>query len=152
MVHRKRMFPEHIPASDNTLIYYPYARARQLLDELAANAAGSPESGVLVDYVNPSTNGPTFPSMGTAIRLIAGKTSLEAMHRTENVIYITMEGSATFHLPDGKTFTTEAHDVTAIPSWVPYSISNAEDEPVVLFSQTDRPVFEALGFYREQRA
>ena len=29
LLHRKAMFPEHIPASDNTLLYYPYSRARQ---------------------------------------------------------------------------------------------------------------------------
>jgi len=68
------------------------------------------------------------------------------------VLFITIEGAVTFHLPDNQKFTTQAHDVTAIPSWLPYSISNAEDEPAVLFSQSDRPVFTALGFYREQMA
>jgi gentisate 1,2-dioxygenase len=116
LVHRKQMYPDHIPVSDNTLIYYPYGKARQLLTDLADDGAGS---------------------------------TVEAMHRTENVIFITMEGSVTFHLPDNQTFTTQPHDVTAIPSWVPYSITNTENEPAVLVSQTDRPVFKALGFYRE---
>ncbi len=152
MIHRKRMFPDHIPQSDNTLIYYPYRKARQLLFALADQGAGSPHEGVLAEYVNPVTCGPTFPSMNTCIRLIAGKSRVEAMHRTENIIFITLEGSVTFELPDKQTFTTEPHDVTAIPSWVPYSIRNADQGPAVLFSQSDRPVFQALGFYRERRA
>lgn len=152
LVHRKQMFPEHIPASDNTLIYYPYRKARQLLSDLADQGAGHPHEGILLDYVNPLNCGPTFPSMGVSVRLIREKSTVEAMHRTENVIFITLEGSVTFHLPDKQTFTTEPHDVTAIPSWVPYSISNKENEPAVLASHSDRPVFQALGFYREESA
>jgi len=152
MIHRKPMFPEHIPASDNALVYYPYSKARAMLADLAAQGAGNPHEGVLLDYVNPATCGPTFPTMGTQLRLVDGKSTVAAMHRTENVIHITMEGSVTFHLPEQQTFTTKPHDVTAIPSWVPYDISNDAAEPAVLFTQTDRPVFEALGFYREAEA
>jgi len=32
---------------------------------------------------------------------------------------------------------------------VPYSITNNENEPAILATQSDRPVFQALGFYRE---
>ncbi len=152
LIHRKKMFPDHIPISDNTLIYYPYSKSRQLLKDLTAQGAGDPYEGVLVEYINPLTTGPTFPSMGTSIRQINGKSSIEAKHRTENVMHILLEGSLTFHLPDNKTFTVSSHDVTAIPSWVPYRITNNEKEPAVLFTQTDRPVFQALGFYREQIA
>ena len=149
MIHRRTMFPDHIPTSNNPLIYYPYSKARASLADLAEQGAGDPREGVVIDYVNPVTCGPTFPTMGTSLRLIKEQSTVEAMHRTENIIFITMEGSVTFHLPDDQKFTTEPHDVTAMPSWVPYSIINNSHTPAVLFSQTDRPVFEALGFYRE---
>jgi len=42
--------------------------------------------------------------------------------------------------------------VTTIQSWVPYTISNGNETPAVLFSQSDRPLFQKLEFYREQRA
>ena len=151
MIHRKKMYPDHFPPSNNPLIYYPYSKARALLADLAAQGAGEPHEGIVIEYVNPVTCGSTFPSMGTSIRLIKEKSTVEAMHRTENIMFITMEGSVTFHLPDDKKFTTEPHDVTAMPSWVPYSITNNGDTPAVLVSQTDRPVFKALGFYREQK-
>ena len=149
LVHSKQMFPDHIPVSDNNLIYYPYSKSRQLLQDLADNGEGNPFEGVHVDYVNPVTCGPTFPGMSNGIRLVKGKTSVEAMHRTENIIFIVLEGSVTFHLPENQIFTVSSHDVTALPSWVPYSISNNENEPAILASQSDRPVFQALGFYRE---
>jgi gentisate 1,2-dioxygenase len=149
LVHRKTMFPDHIPASDNTLIYYPYSKARQYLQALSDSGAGNPLEGILIDYVNPLNCGPAFPSMGISVRMVNAGTTVEAMHRTENIIFITLEGSVTFHLPDNVKFTTSPHDVTAIPSWVPYNITNNEGEPAVLASQTDRPLFKALGFYRE---
>lgn len=105
-----------------------------------------------MEYVNPYNCGTAFPTMEVAIRRINGKSTVEAMHRLENIIYVTMEGSVTFHLPDNQTFTTQPHDVTAIPSWVPYSITNNEGEPAVLTSQSDRPVFKALGYYTEKVA
>ncbi|MEX2494608.1 MAG: cupin domain-containing protein, partial [Woeseia sp.] len=151
LIHRRKMFPDHVPASDNTLIYYPYSKARQLLANLAEQGPANPYERVLAEYVNPVTCGPAFPSMSNCLRLIEERSAVEARHRTENIVFITMEGSVTFKLPD-KTFTTEPNDVTAIPSWLPYSIVNSEREPAVLFSQSDRPLFEALGFYREEEA
>jgi gentisate 1,2-dioxygenase len=149
LLHRRSaLFPEHIPASDNPLLYYPYSKARELLQNLLDAGAGNEYEGVLMEYVNPVTAGPTFPSMSASIRMVPARSTLAARHRTENVMVITMEGSLTFHLPD-KTFETEPFDVTAIPSWVPYSITNAGNEPAVLFSNSDRPLFQKLGFYRE---
>lgn len=148
IVHRKTMFPEHIPASDNPLLYYPYSRVRKTLARLHANGAGDPFEGVLVEYVHPTNGGPTFPTMNTSLRLVPGKSRIEAKHRTENIMFITVEGSVTFQLPD-QTFQTTPHDVTAIPSWVPYTIVNDNSEPAVLFSNADRPLFQKLGFYRE---
>jgi len=152
LVHRKQMFPDHIPTTDNTLIYYPYSKSRQLLQDLADHEAGDPYEGILVDYVNPVTCGPTFPTMSNSIRLIKGKTTVEAMHRTENIIFIVLEGTVTFNLPNNQTFTAQPYDVTAIPSWIPYSIDNNEKKSAIITSQSDRPVFKGLGFYREQIA
>lgn len=148
LLHRHRLFPEHIPASDNPLLYYPYGRARRALQSLLDDNTANEYDGVLMEYVNPLTVGPTFPSMNTAIRMVPAKSRLEAKHRTENIVFITVEGSVAFQLPD-RTFQTEPFDVTALPSWVPYTVSNAENEPAVLFSNSDRPLFEKLGFYRE---
>jgi gentisate 1,2-dioxygenase len=152
MVNRDAMLPDHIPSSDNTLLYYPYSKVRKLLQGLSEAGSGNPRDGVLLEYVNPLTGGPAFPSMSNSVRLINGKTSLDAWHRTENVIFITLEGSVTFTLPNDVKYVTERHDVVAIPSWVPYGVSNSDTAPAVLFSQSDRPLFEKLEFYREQRA
>ena len=152
LTHRRQVFPEHIPASDNALIHYPYDKVRQSLEKLAAADENETGPEILVDYVNPATSGPTFPTMATSMRLLRPNSTVPAVQRTENVIFVTMEGSATFRLADGTSFATRPFDVTAMPSWTPYSLVNSGNDPAVLFSQTDRPLFEALGFYRERRA
>ncbi len=152
LVNRDAGLPEHIPSSDNTLLYYPYSKTRKLLQGLSDAGSGNSRDGVLFEYVNPLTAGPAFPSMSASVRLVRGKTSLEAWNRVENVIFIVLEGSVTFTLPGGVKFMTEPRDVVAMPSWVPYTISNTEREPSVLVSQSDRPVVEKLGLYRELRA
>jgi gentisate 1,2-dioxygenase len=149
LLHRKTMLPDQVPASANPLLYYPYSRARQALQDLLEAGAGNEHDGVLMEYVNPINGGPTFPSMNTAIRMVPGKSTLEARHRTENIIFIAMEGSVTFHLPDDQRFDTKPFDVTAIPSWVPYTVTNSDQDAAVLFSNSDRPLFQKLGFYRE---
>lgn len=149
LIHRRKLLPDHVPASNNALIYYPYTKARRLLANLAENESGDTHEGVLLEYVNPLNCGPAFPSMSNCLRLIKQRSTVEALHRTENIVFITLEGSVTFQLPD-RTFTTEPNDITALPSWVPYSIVNSTSEPAILFSQSDRPLFQALGFYREE--
>lgn len=104
--------------------------------------------GVLIECVNPTNGQSTFPSMNNCIRLIPGNFKGEA-RCTENIDFVTVEGSATFHLPDGHEFKVQPFEVTAIPSWVPYSITNSGNTPAVLFSNSDRPPFEKLGFYRQ---
>ena len=149
LIHRQPRGDSETPPSNNPLLYYPYSRTRQTLRHLHEGGAGNDTDGVLLEYVNPTTGGPTFPSMGTALRLVPGTSRLRPRHRSENIVFITVEGSVTFELADGRTFRTEPYDVTALPSWVPYSIRNDEREPAVLFSNSDRPLFEKLGFYRE---
>lgn len=150
--HRRKIFPDHIPASNNTLIYYPYDRVRSALRDLAAADESETGREVVVDYVNPATSGPAFPTMGTSMRLVRPGSTTPAVRRTENIVFVTIEGSVTFRLADGATFSTQPFDVTAMPSWTPYSVANTGNEAAILFSQTDRPLFEKLGFYRELEA
>ncbi|WP_397474615.1 cupin domain-containing protein [Pusillimonas sp.] len=137
---------------NSPLMHYPYENARSALQRLEDQGAGNPFEGVRLEYINPINCGPVFPSMSVSIQMISAKSTVEAMHRTENILYLTLEGSVTFNLPNNQSFTTEENDVVAIPSWVPYSITNNEQAPAVLASQSDRPVFKALGWYREQAA
>ncbi|MGH9578340.1 MAG: cupin domain-containing protein, partial [Terriglobales bacterium] len=51
---------------------------------------------------------------------------------------------------DGKAFDWSKGDILALPSWALHEHANTGSEDAILFSITDRPVLEALGFYREE--
>ena len=50
---------------------------------------------------------------------------------------------------NGQPFDWEKGDIIALPSWAQHDFANAGNEDAILFSISDRPVLEALGFYRE---
>lgn len=143
---------EGVPESDNPLLYYSYDAARRSLFRLSELSPGSAHEGTVLRYVNPLNGKPTFASMDTCLRLIGAKKELKSARRTENIIFITMEGNPSFELDNGQRFETEPFDVVALPSWTQYHIKNGDSKPAVVFSYSDKPVFEYLGFYREQKS
>ena len=51
---------------------------------------------------------------------------------------------------EGKAFDWNEHDILALPSWALHEHANTGTEDAILFSINDRPVMQALGFYREE--
>jgi gentisate 1,2-dioxygenase len=139
------------PDADNPLLYYEYASMRSQLMKLSEITEGSAHSGIVLKYVNPLNGKSIFQSIEATLRLVKSRTELKPSKRTENIIFITMEGNPTFELGNGQKFETEPFDIVAIPSWTEYKIKNAENKPGIIFSFSDKPVFEFLGFYRETR-
>jgi len=75
------------------------------------------------------------------------------MRVTENVVYVNFEGTAAFEVeePVRQRFETEPFDVVVIPSWAKYRIINRGEEPLILFSYSDEPLFKAIGTYRKEK-
>ncbi len=140
--------PPHLPATNNPLLYYPYDEVRNSLFRMAAKSDGSPHEGIVIEYVNPTTGGPAFPTMMLRMHLVKPGKELEPVCRTENAVFITFEGNGTFNVGD-KRFDTEPFDVLSVPTWQTYRISNNGTKPLILFSYSDQPIFRTLGFYRE---
>jgi gentisate 1,2-dioxygenase len=140
-----------VPDADNPLLYYEYGGVRNQLMKLSEMTNGSPHSGIVLKYVNPLNGRPIFQSIEANMRLLKPKTELKAAKRTENIVFITMEGNPSFELKGGQKFETEPYDVVAIPSWTEYKIKNTDGKPGIVFSFSDKPVFEYLGFYRESK-
>ncbi|MHB1908509.1 MAG: cupin domain-containing protein [Nitrososphaerales archaeon] len=141
-----------VPESDNPLLYYSYNDARKSLVKLSELSQGDPHNGTVLRYVNPLSGQPTFPSMEACLRLVKGNSETKLARRTENIIFITMEGNPSFELENGQRFQTEPFDVVALPSWTKYHIKNSDAKPAIVFSYSDKPVFDYLGFYREQKS
>ena len=80
------------------------------------------------------------------------------MRKGEKLKARRVTGSSVFHVVrgngrtviDGKPFDWSKGDIIALPSWAQHAHENTGGEDAILFSISDRPVIEALGFYREE--
>lgn len=126
-----------------------------------------PHEGVCVEFAHPLTGGPTFSSMQCRMHMIPPGSETTPIRRTGVTFYHAFRGSGLTtvghgeHNPDRRTPSRAAaeqilewgeSDCLMVPSWRWQSHRNESDEPAFLFSVTDAPTLQALGWYREQRA
>ncbi len=131
------------------LLNYTYERTRATLASIAARDAGSPYDGVILEYVNPRTGGPTMPTMGCYVQWLPPGAATETHRHTSSVAYHVIEGEGYSVIGDQR-FDWQPKDIFCIPSWYPHRhVNTSPTAPAVLFSFTDAPVLRALGLYRE---
>ncbi len=129
------------------LLCYPYERTREALARLARNGEPHPSHGFKLRYVNPANGGHPFPTMAAFMQLLLRGFTGRKYCSTDSAVYNVVEGCGRVEMGDSD-FAFGPHDVFVVPSWQPHRISaNSE---CLLFSYSDRPAQEALGFWREQ--
>jgi gentisate 1,2-dioxygenase len=131
------------------LFLYPWAQARAALDALAATDT-SPADDVYLEYTHPGTGGHLMPTIACYLQLLRPGVQTGAHRHTSSAVYYVAEGAGTTTMDD-QSFDWEAGDVLALPPWTWHAHANrSASAPAILFSMTDRPLYEALGLYREQ--
>ena len=126
---------------------FPWRDARATLDVLASNTP-DPHDGHIVEYLDPNTGRSPLPTLGCFVqRLAPGFTGREHRH-TSSTVYHVVSGSGTT-VAGGVELHWGPRDCFVIPNWLRHQHRNhsTEDE-AVLFSVSDRPALDALGFYR----
>jgi gentisate 1,2-dioxygenase len=129
------------------LFWYPYARTREALAELARAENPHPAHGHKMRFVNPATGGWPMPTIGTFIQLLPKGFRGAPCRSTDGACFSVIEGTGRARIGDA-TFDFRPRDHFVVPSWQPYSLE--ADGETVLFSFSDRPVQEALDLWREQ--
>lgn len=126
---------------------YPYHYAREALGKLARNRDPDRYDGWKMRYTNPIDGGWAMPTIGTCLSLLpAGRTLPK--RTTDATVFSCVEGS-------GRSFVDDVEikwgpqDIFIVPSW--REVIHEADSESVLFSFSDRPVQEKLGFWREKR-
>jgi len=136
---------------------YKWRDTLAALEAMVVAGESDPYDGVLVDYTNPLTGGPTMPTIGCRAQLLAPGESTKAHRHMSSTIYHVVEGAGVTLVGSEKTGGTELawgkRDCFFVPSQSWHSFTNAsKSEPAILFSVSDRPVLESLGLYREEQA
>jgi gentisate 1,2-dioxygenase len=142
----------YTPASRTSPIFsYPYERSREALHALARAGDVDGWTGVKLRYVNPATGGWAMPTMGTALQLFPKGFTGKPFRGTDGTVYSVVEGKGRVTIARGERsqiFEFGPKDHFVVPPWS--SARFDADEDCVLFSFSDRPVHEALGWHREE--
>jgi gentisate 1,2-dioxygenase len=128
------------------IINYPYAKMRPILERLARAGDIDPCHGARFRYANPLNGGWVMPTMGAHLALLPKGFKGKDYRSTDGTIFVCAEGKGLTKV-DGQTMEWGPRDVFVIPPWQRYSHATSEES--VLFSISDRPAQEALGFWRE---
>ena len=58
-----------------------------------ADSEGSPDDGVVLDYVNPMTGGPTLPTLGCSVQLLRPGEETKPHRHTSSAVYFVVHGA-----------------------------------------------------------
>jgi gentisate 1,2-dioxygenase len=111
---------------------------------------GSPYDGIILEYVNPHTGGPSLPTMSAYLQLLRKGEHTRAHRHTSSTVYHVAEGGGV-SIIGGREFRWQEGDTFVVPSWASHEHASESGE-AVLFSFSDRPVLEAFGLWREEAA
>jgi gentisate 1,2-dioxygenase len=129
---------------------YAWSEAEPLLRAYAAAGKLDPHDGVLLEYVNPITGGPTLPTLTCYLQLLP-KGFVGAPHRhTASTVYFVAKGSGSSLIGDTEIAWSD-RDTFVVPNWMRHQHQVTSDE-AILFVVSDEPVLEMLGLsYAEPR-
>lgn len=125
---------------------YPWTEMLAALEGLAG-AEGSPHDGILLEYADPLTGGPTLPTMSCRAQMLRPGERTRAHRRSASRIYFVIEGEG-FSVIAGQRFDWARGDVFVVPSWAWHEHACPGAARALLFSVTDEPVYAALGMLR----
>jgi gentisate 1,2-dioxygenase len=134
---------------------YRWSETLRSLDELAASSGlDDPCDGVILDYVNPQTGGPTTATLNCRIQLLRPGQRTAAHRHTCSVVYHVVSGAGAIRLgkrdAEQSELLWQERDCFNLPPGYWHRLENRSKEPALLFSVSDRPLYEALGLYREE--
>ena len=111
-----------------------------------------PHEGLILEYSNPYTGGPTLPTLSCRVQLLRPGLETDPHKHTGTAIYHVIQGSGRTVLEGGEVMEWGERDCFVIPSWHEHRFANDSlSDDAILFSMTDRPVLEALRLYREEK-
>ena len=129
---------------------YEWLPTYDALTKYASCSDGSPFDGVLMEYVNPATNGPVMRTMGASMQLLRPNEHTQAHRHTGSFLYHVAKGRG-HSIINGQRYDWQERDIFCVPSWAWHEhVNGSASDDACLFCLSDLPVMRALGLYREQ--
>jgi len=130
------------------LFHYKGTEIRDALTRLKGEE-GCPYEAIKMQFVNPVTGGPIFPTLDYAAQLIRPGEELQWKRETCSTFIVVMEGQG-FSEIGGQKFDWETNDIMAVPNFLWRRHVNTGKSDAILYTVSDRALLEAMGQYRAQ--
>ena len=133
--------------SHSPILNYRWTTSRAALHGLR-ESEGSPFDGIIMEYINPFTGGPSLPTMAAYLQLLRNSEHTRAHRHVASTVYHVAEGGG-YSIVNGARFDWQEGDTFVVPAWAWHEHASEQGE-AVLFSFSDRPILQAFGLEREQ--
>jgi gentisate 1,2-dioxygenase len=121
---------------------------REALDGLRGEA-GDPYEGITVDFANPASGTPVFPTLGYSAQLLRPGEATRFKRETASRLYLVVAGRGYSEI-GRRRFEWEENDIFVVPGFLWRRHVNTAGEDAVLYAVSDRPLFDKIGQYRAQ--
>ena len=130
------------------MIHYRGADVREALDALRSEA-GDPYEGIKLQFVNPVTGTPVYPTMNYAAQMLRPGEETQAKRETCNTFVVVLEGKGKTEI-GGQTFDWEPNDIMVLPNFLWRRHINTGKSDAVLYTVSDSALMKNIGQYRAQ--
>jgi gentisate 1,2-dioxygenase len=124
---------------------YRWDYTREFLEEMKSQD-GSPYDGIMLEYTDPTTGGPVYPTMTFLAQLLRPGEKTVPVRQTASLICSILEGSGRSVVGD-ETFDWDKFDTFCVPGGEWYQHHNNTDKDAVIFITTDEPALKALKLF-----
>jgi gentisate 1,2-dioxygenase len=145
----KPRFVNHLRGAGKSspMYVYRWERMQSVLDA-HKDWDGDPHEGIVVDYIDPITGGPVFPTISFYVQMLRPGERTLPQRETASLLLAPFEGSG-HTIIDGQRYDWTQFDTLAVPggSWVEH-VNGSDSAPVIFFGATDAPTQRKLMLYR----
>lgn len=128
---------------------YAWEDVNAMLEQYCTSE-GSPFDDVILHYSHPITGGSTLPTLDCYIQSLRPGFRGEKHRHTSSTVYYVVEGEGTTVVGDKKIH-WKPRDSFVVPNWMWHHHSNnSSTSKAILFSTSDKPLLDKLGFYCEE--
>jgi gentisate 1,2-dioxygenase len=110
---------------------------------------GDPYTGIMIEYIDPTTGGPVFKTMTYFAQMLRPGERTRPLKQTASLLVAPFEGPAGHSIIDDQRHDWARFDTLAVPGGSWCSHVNDTDQPIILFVASDEPALKALGLFRQ---
>jgi gentisate 1,2-dioxygenase len=128
---------------------YRWDQTRELLERFRDHD-GSPYEGITVEYTDPVTGRPAYPTMTFFGQLLRPGERTRPVLQNASQVCFPFEGAG-HSIVGGTRLDWRPFDAVAVPGgeWCEH-VNGSATEDAILFTVSDEPTLKALGFFRRQ--